>query len=190
MEIPLKPDAKPHHAAGAKSLPYAYRDQVKAQLDMVASCIIEAVSELPEWCHLIVAVNKKGTHEKRLTVDFKRLNDQACRPVHPTRSPREVVSNISGAQYFAKLDARHGYWQVPLSEQAKQLTTFITPWGRHRYLRNPQGLISAGDEFNRCTDTAFQSIPNLAKVVDDCLVHGTTFPPLVKNVRALLECAH
>ena len=157
MDILLKPDAVPSCVSGPRVIPYAYRDQVKSQLDeMVATGIIESVSKPSEWCHPIVIVAKKGTGKERLTVDFKKLNDQVRRPTHPTRAPRDAVSNISGAKYFTKLDARHGYWQVPLSDDAKPLTTFMTPWGRLRYLRNPQGLISAGDEFNCRTDAAFE----------------------------------
>ena len=120
MDILLKPDAVPSCVSGPRVIPYAYRDQVKSQLDeMVATGIIESVSEPSERCHPIVIVAKKGTDEKRLTVDFKKLNDHVRRPTHPTRAPRDAVSNISGAKYFTKLDARHGYWQVPLSDDAK-----------------------------------------------------------------------
>ena len=125
----------------------------------------------------------------RLTVDFKKLNDQVHRPVHPTRSPRDVIAIIGDAQFFTTLHARHGYWRVPLSDEAKPLTTFISHWGRYRFLRNPQGLISAGDEFNRRTDAAFSSIPKLAKVVDDCLLYDVSFQTHVSHVRDILVCA-
>ena len=106
MEIELKAEAVPFRVHGPRVMPYAYRDQVKGQIeDMVAQGIIEPVSEASDWCHSIVVVDKKGTTEKRLAVDFKKLNDQVRRPTHPTRSPRDVVSKISNAKYFTKMDA-------------------------------------------------------------------------------------
>lgn len=110
----------------------------------LADGIIEPVSEPSGWCHPIVIVAKKGTNEKRLTVDSK--NDTVRRPAQPTSTsiPRDVFANISGTKFFTKLDASHGYWQVPFSESAKLLITFMTPWGRFCFLRNLQGLISAG----------------------------------------------
>ena len=122
-------------------------------------------------------------------MDFKKLNDQVRRPTHPTQSPRDVVSKIGNAKYFTKMGARHGYWQVPLSESAKPLTTFKTPWGRFRFLRNSQGLISAGDEFNRRTDEAFERIDNMAKIVDDCLAYDADFDTHVHHVREILTRA-
>ena len=70
------------------------------------------------------------------------------------------------------------------------LTTFITPWGRYRYLRNPQGLVLAGDEFNRRMDASFDHFDHFRKVVDDCLVYDDSFPEHVARVRQVLTCAH
>ena len=160
---------------------------MKEQLDtMVADGIIEPVSEPSDWCHPIVIVNKKGSTEKRLTVDLQTLNRQVKRPTHPMSTARSALSGIGSAKWFTKLDARHGYWQIPLSDASRPLTTFITPWSRFRYCRNPQGLISAGDEFNRRTDAAFAGIRNLVKVVDDGLVHDDSFQEHYARVRAIL----
>ena len=97
------------------------------------------------------------------------------RPGHPVKTARDVVTGIGSPKYFSKLDARHGYWQVPLTESAKEMTTFIMPYGRYWYvyLHNPQGLISAGDGLHWRTDAAFAGLPNFVKIVDDCLVHDT-----------------
>ena len=140
IDIQLRDGSTPVCVNHARPVTYAFRDQIKQQLDdMVNDQIIEPVSDPSEWCHPIVVVDKKGTSEKRLTVDFKKLNDQLQRQALRMQSPRDVVSSISG-RYFTKLDARHGYWQVPLSEASRPLTTLVSPWGRYWFLRNPQGL--------------------------------------------------
>ena len=190
MDIHLHPDATPACAHHARPIPYAFREQVKEQLDdMVTNEIIEPVTEPSEWCHPIVIVNKPGTNEKRFTVDCKKLNRQFQRPAHPMTAPRDAVSDIELSRFFSTLDARHGYWQIPLSEAARPLTTFITPWGRYRYLRNPQGLVSAGDQFNRRMDALFDHIDHFRKVMDDCLVYDDSFPEHVARVRQVLTCA-
>ena len=124
MDIVLEPDAKPHRVYTARPIPYAYRDQVKEQLDtMVADGIIEPVSEPSDWCHPIVIVNRKGSTEKRLTVDLQTLNRQVKRPTHPMSTARSALSGIGSAKWFTKLDARHGYWQIHLSDASRPLTT-------------------------------------------------------------------
>lgn len=190
MMIRLKADARPFRVNAPRSIPHAYRDQVKQQIDeMVEKSIIEPVTEPSEWCHPIVVVPKKGSNEKRLVVDLTKLNKQVLRPVHPGRTIRDTISNIDEAQYFTTLDARHGYWQVPLKEECRHLTTFITPWGRFRYMRNPQGFIAAGDEFNQRMDVAFTNIGNFGKVVDDCLLHDKKFDTHLERTRKVLKQA-
>ena len=159
---------------------------------MVQKGIIQPVNEPTDWCHPMVVVPKKGTNEVRLTVDLSKLNKQVARPVHPARTPRDVVANINQAQFFTKLDARHGYWQVPLSDSSRALTTFISPWSRYQFLCNPQGLISSGDVFNQRLDQAFGDIPQFAKVVDDGLVFTDTFLSQVSTTCKVLQkaCEH
>ena len=47
------------------------------------------------------------------------------------------------ANFFAKLDAVHGYFQLALDEGSSFLTTFLIPSRRYRYLRAPMGCPQA-----------------------------------------------
>ena len=188
VEIPLQPNAVPFRITAARQIPFAYREQIKVQLDeMVEQEIIEPVTEPSEWCHPIVVVDKKGTTEKRMTVDLRKLNDQVKRNLHPNKCPKEAISNIPSSKYFSTMDATKGYWQVPLTQDSRKLTTFITPWGRYRFLRNTMGYLSAGDEFNLRMDRAFEGVPNCEKVVDDCLIHDGTYEDHLRSVRKVLQ---
>ena len=103
---------------------------------------------------------------------------------HPSLLAHTILKRSSFAEWFTKVDARHGYWQVPLSDAAKPLMTFTTPWGRYCYCQNPQGLVPAGDEFNIRTDPALDRLPNFIKIVDDGLIHDVTFDGHAAHVRA------
>ena len=53
---------------------------------------------------------------------------------------------------FKKLEATHGYFQIPLDEEASRLTKFLLPSGRYHYLRAPMGLSSSSNEWCRHSD--------------------------------------
>ena len=91
-----------------------------------------------------------------------------------------------GAGYFSKSDALCGYWQIPLAESAQPLTTFITPWGRYKYLRAPMGLKSAGDEYDRRGDVALAGIQQIGKIRDDILAWDVSFVDHVQRIRSIL----
>ena len=188
VDIRLEEGAKPFCVYTARQIPFAFRDQVKQQLeDMESQSIIEKVTEPSEWCHPVVIVDKKGTDEKRLTVDLTKLNRQVERKVHNSSNAREVLSEVKNARIFTTIDAHKGYWQVPLTESAKKLTTFITPWGRYRFLRNPMGYVSAGDEYNERMDFVLQGISNVGKVVDDIVVYDNDMSAHIDRVRMILQ---
>ena len=95
--------------------------------------IIEAVpaGEPTEWCSRMVVVPKKDGRPRR-TVDFQRLNRASLRETHHTRPPFDLVSSVPKHAFKTVADAYSGYHQVPLDEESRKLTTFITPWGRYR----------------------------------------------------------
>ena len=147
MVIELEPHAQPRRTYKAYSIPLHWQEKVKTQLEkMEEKGVIEDVpaNEVPEWSHPMVVVPKKNSDEPRITVDFTALNKFVKRPGYQTKIPREEVLAIpQGMGVFTTLDARHGYWQVPLADESKHLTTFVTPWGSKRFCRNAIGLISA-----------------------------------------------
>ena len=64
----------------------------------------------------------------------------------------------------------NGYHSVPLHPDDRHLTTFITPWGRYRYLVAPQGYIASGDGYSRRYDEIVADIPRKTKCIDDTLL--------------------
>ena len=68
------------------------------------------------------------------------------------------------------LDAWNGYHSVPIHEDDRHFTTFITPCGRYRYKTAPQGYIASGDGYTRRYDEIVADIPNKTKCIDDVLL--------------------
>ena len=109
MVIKLNDGTTPCRVNGARAIPFAYRDQVKEQLDqMVKERVIEPVSDTCDWCNPIVLADKKNTAEKRLTIDLTKLNSQVQRPTHPMRTPRDAIANLENARFLTTLDALMG----------------------------------------------------------------------------------
>ena len=114
----------------------------------------------------MIPTPKKGSSEVRVCVDLTQLNKFVRRGAHPVVTPHEAVSSIKkGSRFHTTLDAKSGYWQILIAEEDQELTCFITPWGRYKFLRAPMGLAISGDEYNRRGDEALQTATNTVKVV-------------------------
>ena len=121
-------------------------------------------------------------------LDLVHLNKYVERPTYPFPTPRDIVAQIPcTSTCFAVFDARNGYWQIPLDDTSKALTTFITEFGRYRFLRAPMGLVSSGDEFCARTDKALSGVTCVHKLVDDILVFGEDYAELIACIRQVLE---
>ena len=193
MTIELTDDAIPYAQTCARNIPYNWRDDVRQQLDeLLQHDIIEPVEHHTEWCHPLCPVPKTDSDGKptgcRITVDFTKLNRFVKRPVHPARTPHDAISSIAtGAKFFTKLDCKAGYHQLALREQDRDLTCFITPWGRYRFKRMPMGITHSGDVYNRRGDSALGDIANTAKVVDDMLAWDDDYATHLLHVWTLLK---
>ena len=123
----------------------------------------------------------------RLVTDYTGLNKFVVRPIHPFPSVSDIVQSIpASSTCFAKLDVMHGYFQIPLSEEASRLTTFLLPSGRNRYFRAPMGLSSSSDEWCRHSDRVVEGFPWCKKIVDDILIWAPTPQDLEERLRAIV----
>ncbi|QQP55719.1 Uncharacterized protein FKW44_000153 [Caligus rogercresseyi] len=186
QDIPA--EKKPKPCCVARSIPYAYREAAKKEIDdMVEKKIIKPVSEPTDFVSPFLVV-PKSNGSIRLVVDYKGLNKFVKRPIHPFPSVTDVKQMIpSSAKWFAVIDATKGYWQVPLDEESQLLTTFLTPWGRFCYTRAPMGLSSSGDEYCARGDQALSHVINKIKVVDDILIYADTWEELMQTLQEVLH---
>ncbi len=76
-------------------------------------------------------VPKPGGKRVQLVTDYTPINPYIERPVHPFPSPDIVFQSVGkDSKWFAKLDALHGYYQIPLAPESQKLTAFLLP---HRH---------------------------------------------------------
>ena len=176
LEIHYRPDATPtaHHTP--IPVPHHWKAQVKSDLDRdVRLGIIEPVppGTPTVWCSRMVVVPKKDGSPRR-TVDLQALNAATYRITHHTPAPFNQASLVPAQSYKTTLDAWNGYHSMRLNPSASAATTFITEWGRYRYLRAPQGYHVAGDGYTKAYDDFTIDFPRRTKCIDDSLLWDDT----------------
>ena len=98
--------------------------------------VISKVEEPTPWCAGIVVVPKK-TGQVRICVDLRHLNSSVLREVHAIPRIDKSLAQLAGATVFSKADANSKFWQVPLANRSRLLTTFITSFGRFCFNKLP-----------------------------------------------------
>ena len=91
-----------------------------------------------------------------------------------TQSPFLQARSVPRNTYKTIFDAWNGYHSVPLNEEDRHYTTFITPWSRYRYCVAPQGYISSGDAYTMRFDEVASDVQKKTKCVDDTLLWSSS----------------
>ena len=172
LKLHLDPQAKPVAVHVPAVVPIHWQVPVKAGLDR--DCRLGVLERVPvntpaRWQHRMMVVAKHNG-EPRRTVDFRNLNKFTPRQTHHTQSPWCIACSIPEGVYKTCFDAWHGYHSLELAEEDRELTTFITPYGRYRYLTLPQGVLSAGDAYTDRMDRLFEDFERTNRCIDDTAI--------------------
>ena len=185
--IRLKDDARPHALYTPRSVALPLRDKVHEELDRMEKMgVISKVNDPTPWCAGMVVVPKKSG-AVRICVDLKALNENVLRETHPIPKVDDTLAQLTGAAVFSKLDANSGFWQIPLSDQSKLLTTFITPFGRYAFNKLPFGIASAPELFQKRMSKILEGLDGVVCLMDDVLVIGKDRNEHDLRLRLVLE---
>jgi hypothetical protein len=87
-----------------------------------------------------VILIKKADDSWRLCVDYRALNEKTVKDKFPIPIVEELLDELSGAQFFTKLDLCFGYHQVRKHPDDVEKTVFQTHQGLFEFLVMPFGL--------------------------------------------------
>ena len=182
FHISLTTDARPFCINTPRSIPIAYRDKLKSELDLLLSQKVITPVVTP----------KKGTDRIRMHVDLSHFNKYVLQEGYQSLTPAQTVADIAAneAKIFTVLDALKGYHQYPLDQESQMLTTFITPFGRFKYLRAPYGICSISEHYNRRMAEAFTGLSGFRHVVDDIVIYDSNVEDHIAHGKQFLQrCA-
>ncbi len=80
------------------------------------------------WSSPIVLVPKPDG-STRFCNDYRKLNEISKFDTYPMPRIDELIERLGPACFITTLDLTKGYWQVPLTPEAKPKTGFSTPGG-------------------------------------------------------------
>ena len=162
---------------------------IKAELQkMEQEGVIQRITEHSDWCSSLVYVTKPD-NSLRICLDPQRLNQSLRRCPHKIPTLEELNPAFANAKMFSKLDAKAGYWSIPLHEESQLLTTFRTPFGRYCWRRLPFGLNVSQDIFQARMDIILENLPGVVNIADDICVFGSNQAEHDQNLQLLMDRA-
>ena len=99
----------------------------------------------------------------------------------------DCIDQVGSAKFVSKFDLLKGYWGVPLTKRAQEISAFITPSGLYSYSVMSFGLRNAPATFQRLMNLVIGPLKGCAVYLDDVVVYSDTWESHVERVRALFE---
>lgn len=166
--------------------PYALKVQVQKEIEnMIEAGIVQKSNSA--WAAPIVIVPKKDK-SIRLCVDYRGLNQQTIFDPQPMPKLEEIINKLGKAKYISKLDLTKGYWQIPLSEAAQEISAFVTSFGHYQFTVMPFGMTNSAASFVRLMKKVLEGKEEFSdSFIDDILVFSEHFSEHLKHVDSILH---
>ena len=182
ISLPLKEGAK-HSVAPTSRIPVNLLPKVKAEIDRLeAEGVFESVpvDDYVQSISRLVPVPKRienpGSNSDsvgvRITFDWRELNKNLDQVHHQVLTVEELKSTLVGAKVFSQVDLKDAFYQLPLDEESKRLTTFSTPWGLKRSTRLVQGATPSSAICHEVLRRDLAVIPRAINIADNIMVFG------------------
>ena len=139
------------------------------------------------WASNIVVVRKKDGR-LRLCVDYRAVNSRTYHDSYPLPNVEATFDALSGASWFCTLDLRAGYHNIPVAEEDRDKTQFVTRRGTWRWRLMPFGLSTAPGTFQRLMDLVMSGLTydSVLVYLDDLIIIGSSFDQLVERLEVVL----
>ena len=156
---------------------------------MLATGVIEP--SISEWASPVCLVKKPdGTY--RFCIDYRKVNAVSRKDAFPIPDIQDALDSLRGARWFATLDLLSGYWQLGMTDRAKERSAFCTRRGLFHFCRMPFGLCGAHATFCRVMSHVLGDYIGVICLchLDDVIIFGKTQKELLDRHDLVLKRLH
>ena len=178
------PSSQPVHCR-PRPVPFHLREVIFEQVDKMLKLGVIQESQSP-WSSPVLLVPKHDG-KYRFCIDFRKLNSLTRKDATPMPSIEDTFSQIGGSNVFTTLDLLSGFWQVGLSQQAREYTAFTVGNKHFEFIKMPFGLTGSPGTFVRLMSRVLQGLDNVLVYGDDVLIHSSSYDEHAKHLRAVLQ---
>ena len=123
----------------------------------------------------------------RLCTDYRKVNNVTKTDSFPIPHIEDCIDKVGNANYITKFDLLKGFWQIPLTERAKEISAFVTSDGLFQYNVMPCGMKNLPATFQRLVNTVISGLDGCDAYIDDIIIHNNTFEDHLQSIRNLFD---
>lgn len=160
--------------------------------EMIDKLLQEDVIEpsLSPYASPCFLVPKPNTNNKfRLVINYMELNKKIQRVNYPLGDMQELYHHLQGSKYFSVIDLCNSFHQIKLSEQSRDITSFVTPDSQFRFKRIPNGLHVGSSILSAYLNKVLDGLKykTVINFVDDLIIYSKDYDSHIRDLTEVVQ---
>ena len=123
----------------------------------------------------------------RMCTDYRKVNCVTKTDTFPIPRMDDCIDKVGKARYVTKFDLLKGFWQVPLTDRAKEISAFVTPDGLFQYKVMPFGMKNSPASFQRLINKVIADLEGCEAYIDDVIIYSDTWEEHLRIIREFFK---
>lgn len=161
------------------------RSVMRTEVDYLLRNDLAEPSYSPWSSPCLLVPKSDGTF--RFCTDYRKVNSVTVPDSYPLPRMEDCIDNLGSARFVTKLDLLKGYWQVPLTARAADISAFVTPDNFLQYRVMAFGLRNAPATFQRLVNIVLSGVRNCNAYLDDLVIYSFDWSEHLTVLRTVFE---
>ncbi|AGO13695.1 AaceriAGL178Wp [[Ashbya] aceris (nom. inval.)] len=173
--------------------PRARAYKLKCRLEKVAVELIQDLLDkgfiVPSksTCTSQLTLVKEKDATYHIAIDYRRVNNITVKDPFPLPTVESLLARVGTAGHFTILNLHNGQFQIPLREEDRYKTAFITTMGTFEFTVMPEGLLNGPNTFAKYMADVVGDLPFVFVYMGDVLIFSDTEEEHWTHIDAVLS---
>ena len=122
-----------------------------------------------------------------MCTDYRKVNSVTKTDTFPIPRIDDCIDNIGHAKYVTNFDLLKGFWQIPLTDRAKEISAFVTPDGLYQYKVMPFGMRNSPATFQRLVNNLIFNLDGCKAYIDDAIIFSEELEQHLQTIRTFFD---
>ena len=138
------------------------------------------------WSSPCILVSKPdGSY--RMCTDYRKINANSKTDTFPIPRIDDCIDRVGKARFVTKFDLLKGFYQIPLTDRAKEISAFVTPDGLYQYKVLPFGMKNSPPTFQRLINSVISGLEGCYAYIDDVILCSDSWDQHLLLIRKFFD---